>query len=161
MANTDNFLYSVERTYPVGIEQLWQAWVDEDALEAWYSPTDLFVVPGSVTNEVRVGGMWAVAVDVSKFDMPNAYFFGRYSEVEPQKRLVHNLHYTQDAAEAAERDESTEHHVIVVDFEQRPDGAWCRFSQFGELPEGHAEQAQAGMTSYFENLARYLSVQPE
>lgn len=157
MANTDNFLYSVERTYPVDLEELWQAWVEEAALEAWYCPTDLAVVPGSVTNEVCVGGMWAVAVDVSKYDMPNAYFYGRYTEIEPLRRMVHNLHYTQDAAEAAARDESTEHHVIVIDFESRTDGAWCRFAQYGELPEGQAEQAQAGMTSYFENLARFLS----
>ncbi len=151
-------LYSVERTYPVLPETLWQAWVDEAALEAWYCPTDLAVVPGSVENDVRVDGAWAVAVDVSKFSMPTAYFFGRYTEVLPLERMVHTLHYTQGADEAAKRDETTEHHMIVVDFEARDGGAWCRFTQYGELPEGQAEQAQAGMNSYFENLARYLGV---
>ncbi len=30
-------------------------------------------------------------------------------------------------------------------------------SQFGELPEGQAEQAQAGMESYFDNLELFLN----
>ncbi len=150
-------LYSVERTYPVTLERLWQAWSDPAELEAWYSPVDLFVVPGSVANDVRVGGVWAVAVDVSKYSMPNAYFFGRYTEVEPLSKMVHTMHYTQDATEAAARDESTEFHVIVIDFEQREDGAWCRFTQFGEMPADQAEMSRQGMTSYFENLARFFN----
>ena len=150
-------LYSVERTYPVLLETLWQAWVDEAALETWYCPTVLKVVPGSVENDVRVDGAWAVAVDVSAFAQPNAYFFGRYTEVLPLERMVHTLHYTTDADEAANRDETTEHHMIVINFEARDGGAWCKFTQYGELPEGQAEQAQAGMESYFDNLSAYLA----
>lgn len=44
-------LYSVEREYPVAVSALWDAWMDADALQSWYSPTDLKVVPGSVTSE--------------------------------------------------------------------------------------------------------------
>lgn len=153
-------LYFVERTYPVTIERLWQAWSDPAELEAWYSPVDLAVVPGSVANDVRVGGVWAVGVYVSKYSMPNAYFFGRYTEVEPLRKMVHTMHYTQDATEAAVRDESTPFHIIVIDFEQREDGAWCRFTQFGEMPEAQIELTRQGMSSYFENLARHLSGQP-
>jgi hypothetical protein len=36
-------------------------------------------------------------------------------------------------------------------------GIWVRFSQFGELPEGDAEQAQAGMESYFDSLGIFLN----
>jgi hypothetical protein len=32
-----------------------------------------------------------------------------------------------------------------------------KFSQFGELPEGQPAQAKAGMESYFDSLANYLS----
>ena len=150
-------LYSVERTYPVLPETLWQAWVSEAALETWYCPTELVVVPGSVQNDVVVDGIWAVAVDVTKYSMPNAYFFGRYTEVLPLERLVHTLHYTQDADEAAKRDETTPHHMIVIEFEARDGGAWCKFTQYGELPDGQAQQAQAGMESYFDNLGAYLA----
>ena len=58
----EEFLYSVEREYPVPIEKLWHAWTDAAALEQWYSPTDLSVVPGSVVSDPVVGGWWTVAV---------------------------------------------------------------------------------------------------
>ena len=32
-----------------------------------------------------------------------------------------------------------------------------KFSQYGELPEDQAVQAQAGMESYFDSLAAYLT----
>jgi hypothetical protein len=31
-----------------------------------------------------------------------------------------------------------------------------KFSQFGELPEGQAEQAQAGMESYLDSLEQFF-----
>ena len=77
----NNELYFVEREYPVDIDTLWNAWTSVDALQQWYSPTDLSVVPGSVVTENQVGGRWAVAVDVTAHGF-NAYFWGRYSEFE-------------------------------------------------------------------------------
>jgi len=47
--------------------------------------------------------------------------------------------------------------LIRVEFKDRGSSSWSKFSQFGELPEGQAEMAQAGMTSYFESLARFLA----
>ena len=58
----NNLLYSVEREYPVAVETLWNAWVEADALEDWYHPTDLAVLPGSVTSDATVGGWWTVSV---------------------------------------------------------------------------------------------------
>lgn len=149
-------LYSVEREYPVAIDRLWQAWVDADALERWYCPTDLSVVPGSVVSEPVVGGWWTVAVDASAYGHI-AYFYGRYTEVVPNVRLVHNLAYTQSADEFAARDESAPFHVIHVDFEDRGASSWVRFSQYGELPPDQVPLAKAGMTSYFDNLAAFLA----
>ena len=57
-------LYSVEREYAHPVEGMWHAWTDPAALEQWYRPLDLAVVPGSVTSEIEVGGWWTVAVDV-------------------------------------------------------------------------------------------------
>ena len=121
-------LYSVEREYPVAVSALWDAWMDADALQSWYSPTDLKVVPGFVT-----------------------------SEPEENKRIVHSMNYTQDIAEFEARVISPEAHTIEIDFEDRGDSSWVRFTQIGELPEGQAEQAKAGMESYFDNLSLYLS----
>lgn len=149
-------LYSVEREYPVSIDALWKAWVDADALEQWYCPTALRVLPGSVVSDARVDGWWTVGVDVQEYGFV-AYFYGTYSEVVPNKRLVHSLYYTQDAAEFATRDLTLEHHRIEIDFEDRAGSSWVRFSQFGELPEGEAPRAKEGMESYFDNLGLFVS----
>jgi uncharacterized protein YndB with AHSA1/START domain len=151
-----NKLYSVEREYPVAVKALWDAWMDAEALQTWYSPTDLKVVPGSVVSENMVGGWWTVGVDVSQFGF-NAYFFGTYSELSENKRIVHSMNYTQDAAEFAARVITPDAHTIQIDFEDRGANSWVRFTQFGELPADQAEGAKAGMESYFDNLGIYLS----
>lgn len=151
-----NKLYSVEREYPVAVKALWDAWMDADALQSWYSPTDLKVVPGSVVSENVVGGWWTVGVDVSQFGF-NAYFFGTYSELSKNKRIVHSMNYTQDAAEFAARVITADAHTIQIDFEDRGASSWVSFTQFGELPADQAEGAKAGMESYFDNLGIYLA----
>lgn len=150
-------LYEVERTYPFPVHVLWDAWTDPGALEQWYSPVDLAVVPGSVVSDPVVGGLWTVGVDVPQFDMV-AYFFGRYREVDALHRFEHTLHYTQSAEEFAARDESTEFHLVAVDFAERvPGETWVRWTQVGEMPEEQIAQTKAGMESYFDSLGAYLS----
>ncbi|HAN71054.1 MAG TPA: hypothetical protein DCQ36_05620 [Actinobacteria bacterium] len=151
-----DFLYSVEREFDLPVEILWDAWIDAAALESWYHPVDLVVVPGSVTSDAVVGGEWSVAVDVPSEGFV-AYFYGRYSEVVDQKRLEHTLCYTQSLEEFAARDHSAPHHRIVIEFDSRGMYSWVKFSQFGELPDGEAVQAQAGMESYFDSLEAFLA----
>jgi uncharacterized protein YndB with AHSA1/START domain len=105
---------------------------------------------------LRVGGLWTVAIDVPQFNFV-AYFYGQYLAIETNRQLKHTLHYTQSAEEFALRDMSTENHLIVIDFDNRGDSSWVRFSQFGEMPDGQAEQAQAGMESYFDSLGNFLN----
>lgn len=149
-------LYFVEREYQVPISRLWQAWVSADELEKWYSPTFLSVIPNSVTSQVFEGGEWAVAVDVSANGF-NAYFWGNYSEVLEHKKLTHTLFYSQDELEFLARLTDGEHHLIEIDFEDRGNSSWVRFSQFGEMPEEQAEASREGMESYLDNLANYLA----
>lgn len=151
-----NELYFVEREFDVSIDTLWSAWTSVASLEQWYSPTDLSVVPGSVVSENQVGGRWAVGVDVSAHGF-NAYFWGRYSEVQPNKKLVHTLCYSQDEKEFLERDDNAPAHTIVVDFEERDGRSWCKFTQFGEMPAEQVEMTRQGTTSYFDNLEKFLS----
>jgi uncharacterized protein YndB with AHSA1/START domain len=151
----DSALYSVEREYPHPIEQVWHAWTDAAALESWYHGMEHSVLPGSVICEPEVGGRWSVAVSVPQYDFV-AYFYGRYLVVEPMTRLEHSLMYCESAEEFAIRDESVESHRVVIDFEERGNHTWVKYSQFGELPEGEEVRAQAGIESYFDSLGAYL-----
>ena len=152
---TQPFLYSVEREFPVSIERLWRAWTQASELEAWYFPTDLSSTKGATRSEVEIGGLWACGVEVPEHNF-TAYFFGKYTSIVPNQLLEHTLHYTTSAEEFAAKDFSSESHLIRIEFEDRGASSWSKFSQFGELPEGQAEMAQAGMNSYLESLARHL-----
>lgn len=150
-----DFLYSVERTYPVSLSKLWEAWVDPSALSVWYAPTDLSVEKDSVQNQAVVGGLWTVGVSVPQYNMV-AYFFGEYTQVIENSLLEHTMTYTQSLDEFQARVPSPVAHLVRVEFKEVEGGAWVKFSQFGELPEGEAPRAQAGMESYFDNLGKFL-----
>lgn len=153
---TQKFLYSVEREYPVSIDRLWRAWTDASELESWYFPTDLRATKGATVSNLTIGGLWTCGVEVPEQGF-TAYFFGKYTKIQKNKVLEHTLHYTTSAEEFAKKDFSTESHLIRIEFEDREMSSWSKFSQFGELPEGQADMAQAGMNSYLESLARFLS----
>lgn len=152
---TQPFLYSVEREYPVSIERLWRAWTDASELEAWYFPTDLSSTKGATTSVLEVGGLWSCGVEVPEHGF-TAYFFGTYTTIVPNQLIEHTLHYTTSAEEFVAKDFSTESHLIRIEFEARGASSWSKFSQFGELPDGQAEMAQAGMNSYLESLSQHL-----
>ena len=152
-------LYAVERSYPVDINTLWSAWTDAIKLEQWYCPTNLKVVPGTVVSDCRDGGWWTIAVDASEFGF-TAYFYGTYSEVIENKKLVHTLNYTQSEEIFLARTAEPSPHVIEIDFASLAQGSWVRFSQHGDLAsfgEEQALQAKEGMESYFDNLGLYLA----
>jgi uncharacterized protein YndB with AHSA1/START domain len=149
-------LYSVEREYPVELDILWKAWVEADQLQQWYSPEVLDTVPNSATSEAVVGGEWAIAIDVSVNGF-NAYFWGKYTEVKFQEKLVHTMFYSQDELEFNLRGEVQEHHVIRIDFEARGENSWVRFSQFGSMDPEQAEATKDGMESYLNSLEHHLS----
>jgi uncharacterized protein YndB with AHSA1/START domain len=149
-------LYFVEREYSVPLSTLWNAWIEADQLQRWYSPEVLDTVPNSATSDAVVGGDWAIAIDVSVNGF-NAYFWGKYTEVKFQEKLVHTMNYSQDELEFNLRGEDQAHHVIEIDFAARGENSWVRFTQFGSMDPEQAEATKDGMESYFNNLQNFLS----
>lgn len=150
------FLYSVERDFPATVERLWKAWTDASELEAWYHPTELHSVKDATASILTIGGLWSCGVDVPAHNF-SAYFYGRYTNIIQNELLEHTMHYTKSAKEFAVKDFTTPSHHIVIEFQERGAKGWVKFSQYGELPEGEEKQAQAGMKSYLESLAQFLS----
>jgi uncharacterized protein YndB with AHSA1/START domain len=151
-----NLAYSVERLYSVTVEALWNAWTNAEALQEWYCPPTMSVKPGSTISEAREGGLWRNAVQAPE-NLGTAYFWGRYATVEPLAKAEHTLFYSTDELDFQAADESGPSHLVVLDFEVRDEGAWVRYSQFGEMPAEMAEGARMGMETYLDNLANYLS----
>lgn len=153
---TQPFLYSVEREYPVSMDRLWKAWTDATDLESWYFPTDLGSTKGATVSDLSISGLWSCGVEVPEHGF-TAYFFGKYTKIEKNQLIEHTMHYTTSSEEFAAKDFSTKSHLIRIEFKDRGSSSLSKFSQFGELPEGQAEMAQAGMNSYLESLAQFLS----
>jgi len=150
-----NLLYSVEREFAHPVERLWATWTDAGELEAWYHPTDLQNVAGSVVSEPWVDGWWTVAVDVPAHSFI-AYFYGQYTLVEPEKRLEHSMFYVESQPQFEARETSLPSAHVVIDFEHDAGKTLVRFSQFGEMPEDQIPRTKAGMESYFQSLAHFL-----
>lgn len=148
-------LYFVEREFAAPIDVVWQAWTSADDLEAWYHPTALDVVPGSVTSEPVVGGRWAVAVDVPMNGFV-AYFWGRYLDVVEHSRIEHTLCYSQEEAEFIARDDEAPSHLIVIEFTDNELSTVVRFTQIGDMPDEQADASRLGMESYFDSLEAFL-----
>ena len=151
------FLYSVEREYPVSIDTLWQAWANPTSLQNWYHPVGLSCLPNSVENVSEIGGIWSVSVDVPEHSFV-AYFYGLYTEVKEYELMCHTMSYTQSKSEWEARNMSEPHHEVVLNFERRGENSWVKFSQFGEMPAEHIELTKAGMESYFDSLENFLKV---
>lgn len=150
--------YELERTFAHDVVPVWEAWTDAARLERWYHPTDLANVPGLTESDARVGGRWAVAVDVPAHGLV-AYFYGLYTAVEPHRRLQHTMCYTNALEAFTARDPEAPAHDVVVDFDGHAGGTRVTFRQYGVLPEGQAERARAGMESYFDSLERFLAAE--
>ena len=153
---TQLFLYSVEREFPTSIDSLWRAWTKAAEIESWYYPVEFAAVKGATVSDLVAGGVWACGVDVQAHNFV-AYFYGQYTKIVEHQLLEHTMHYTQSVDEFAVKDMTTPSHLVVINFEARGDKSWVKFSQFGELPEGQAAQAQAGMESYLDSLASFLA----
>ncbi len=150
------FLYSVEREVEYPLETLWQAFTETDALQAWYRPTMLNSVYDTIISQPHVDGKWKRAIEVP-MDGSVHCFYGRYTKVEPMKYLEHTMHYTVSLDEFKERDESTEFHIVKIEFEDRGDRSYVRWAQYGEMPEEQIEMTRAGMNSYLDSLEQYLA----
>ena len=150
------FLYSVEREFLVKVETLWSAWTNANELEDWYHPTEFAAAKGATVSDLHIGGSWACGVDVQAHNFV-AYFFGQYTRIEEFTLIEHTMHYTESKADFEAKDLNTPSHLVVLNFEDRGNNSWVKFSQFGELPAGEEKRAQVGMESYRDSLSRHLS----
>ena len=151
-----NLAYKVEREFPVSIERLWECWTEAAELANWYCPPNMRVKPGSTVSDPSQDGLWQTAVEIPG-DGGTAYFWGRYGKVEAPAYAEHSLFYSVDEADFIEASELGESHLVVLEFETRDDGAWVRYSQFGEMPPEMAEGARQGMETYLDHLESFLS----
>jgi uncharacterized protein YndB with AHSA1/START domain len=137
----------IERTYRVGIEDLWELWTTKAGFESWWGPDGFRVEVHAL--EARVGGaldydMIAHAPDaiaaMKRMGQPQSHGTrGRFDEFKPLERLT--LVHVIDFIPGVEPYESTievdfhvsdDHHArMVVTLHPHRDPHWTRMSAAG------------------------------
>jgi uncharacterized protein YndB with AHSA1/START domain len=75
----------LSRRYPVGVEKVWRAWTDPQALSLWFGPANTKSVT-LAQLDVRPGGRYSIKFQTD--DGEEHGVSGAYEEVEPHRRLV-------------------------------------------------------------------------
>jgi uncharacterized protein YndB with AHSA1/START domain len=94
---------TVERTYRVPPQRVWQAWTQAEALKQWFAPNDAFKVE-VIEADVRVGGRYRIKMNAPDGEVHDVS--GVYREVVPNERLV----FTWAWRTTPERDGDPAHH---------------------------------------------------
>jgi uncharacterized protein YndB with AHSA1/START domain len=78
---------TVRRTFNAPARLVFEAWTRSDLMMRWWVPKSLGITLLSCETDVRPGGTYRLEFGVPGSDQPVA-FFGRYLEVEQNRRLV-------------------------------------------------------------------------
>lgn len=77
----------VTRTFDAPARLVYQAWTTPELLTRWWAPKSFCVSFVSCEADVRTGGAYRFVMTHPSFEQPMA-FFGRYTDVEPNARIV-------------------------------------------------------------------------
>ena len=77
----------VRRTFNAPARIIFDAWTRPELIMKWWTPASFGITFISCEMDVRTGGSYKFVMGHPSFDQPMS-FFGRYIEVEPNKRIV-------------------------------------------------------------------------
>jgi uncharacterized protein YndB with AHSA1/START domain len=129
------------------VRKVWQAWTQADLFRQWWVPKGAPITLKACEMDVRVGGGYKLVFDYQGNEMP---FFGKYTEVVPESRLV----WTNDEAGDAGQ-------VTTVTFEDLGGSTRVvlseRYPSKEALEEAMASGSMEGARAQFEQLDEFVS----
>jgi uncharacterized protein YndB with AHSA1/START domain len=132
----------VRRTIAASAEELFDAWLDPDALSMWMRPGSIVRTQAKV--DARVGGRYEIFMQSDASDYPHS---GEYRVIDRPRRLV----FTWQSQGTQGRET-----VVTVDFlptDQRTEVVITH----ERLPEAARESHTSGWTSGIERLDRFMA----
>jgi uncharacterized protein YndB with AHSA1/START domain len=133
----------VTRTFNAPAHIVFEAWTTPDLFKRWWAPKSGGMTIVSCDMDVRVGGGYRLAFGHPASEQPMA-FFGKYIEVNPNKRLVWTNEESADAAVTTLTFAENSGKTLLVLHECYPtkealddgiSGMECMPEQFGQLDE--------------------------
>ena len=129
------------------VAKVWRAWTQADLFRLWWVPKGAPITLKSCELDVRVGGSYKLVFDYQGNDMP---FFGKYTEVVPQSRLVWTNDEVGDAGQ-----------VTTVTFEDLGGRTRVvlseRYPSKEALDEAKANGSLDGTRAQFEQLEEFIT----
>ncbi len=118
MSTATKMSLNLTRTYPVPVDQVWDAWTDPEKVRQWYAP-GTFEIP-EIEMDVRVNGEYRLIMHNASSGVSQT-LSGAYREVEPARKLVYTWQWENDRGESpatlvtvtfAESDGETEVRIV-------------------------------------------------
>jgi uncharacterized protein YndB with AHSA1/START domain len=128
----------VRRTIAATAEELFDAWLDPEALAIWMRPGTTHRTTATV--DARVGGRYRIVMEVEQKSIPHA---GEYRVIDRPRRLV----FTWNSPPTDNRDT-----LVTVDFVAAGNRTEVIITH-EQLPEGVREGHSRGWTSALEKLS--------
>jgi len=130
MNSAANRTLSIQKTFDVPVEDVWEAWTAPDHLMKWWAPPGMPVT--IIEHNFKVGGKWKYSMP-----MPDGSEFlseGKYLEIVPLQKIVTTADFKP----------MTEHVELHVLFEAQGDQTHFTFSVVHESEEYKMQQEKMG-----------------
>jgi uncharacterized protein YndB with AHSA1/START domain len=148
MPTTETLL--IERTFHAPAQDVFDAWTSEEVLRRWFHANPDWDTP-EATVDVRVGGALRLVMR-NPADGATHGATGRYTEVDPPRRLAFTWNWDRD------KDGDGLESLIEIDFERLDDTSTAvRFTHSGLRDEPSARDHEEGWGICFDNLDRALA----
>ena len=139
--------FTITREFAAPRELVFRAWTDPRHLTRWYGPRGCTTPLGSISADVRPGGMWraTMVVEATGQEFPTGGF---YLEVRAPERLVFTWREPGGDAES----------VITVELDDLGGGRTAMtFHQAGFTTEEARENVHDGWSSAFDRLTEHVT----
>lgn len=109
----------VTRTFNAPVHIVFEAWSNPELFKLWWVPKSAGMSLVSCDMDIRTGGVYRLVFSHPAFDQPMA-FFGTYSEVTPNKRMVWTNEESDQGAVTTVTFEENDGKTLVTYHERYP-----------------------------------------
>jgi len=138
---------TISRTIAAPPERVYAAWTRPEEFAVWFGGDAVDVPAETVSMDVREGGLWTAQMRVP--DGSSIYWHGRYTEVDPPRRLA----FTMDDDPAVDTADP-----VVVTFAPAAGGTEMRLTQpRDDLTDEQLAQTLLGYNAFFDSMEILLA----
>ncbi|MBE7169972.1 MAG: SRPBCC domain-containing protein [Williamsia sp.] len=149
MENKDVHL-EVEKSYPVGVDELYDGWVNPEKLKQWWKPA------GNQLREVEIdlkeGGQFRYVFE-TKDGEEDLKITGDYKEVTPKKKLVYSWNWELPHTQAVPNNEFQ----LTVEFLAEQDSSKLKVTQENFKDQESIHPHQEGWNKALDDLGNFLA----